>query len=397
MANRRPWLLPDGVDELLPPHARALEELQRALLDVFERWGYELVQPPVVEYLESLLSGNGEDLDLQTVKLTDQVSGRLMGVRADITPQAARIDAHRLASDAPRRLCYAGPVLHARPDRFAGSRNPLQLGAELYGHAGIESDVEIITLLLEVLAAAEIPPVTLELGHMGLFHAICEHAHLDTALESDVLDLLLMKDVTELAATLDASGVDDRVAGHLLALTELNGGEDVLARARSALAGAPASVTAALDDVERLTALVRTRVPAADLHLDFAELRGYSYHTGVTFAAYTADHGRAIAWGGRYDNIGNAFGRARPATGFSTDLKLIASLRRDDVPRLPRIFAPAGSEPALLEAIRTYRAAGYTVVQELPGQQGGAAAAGCEQRLTNAQGDWQVEDVEDGA
>lgn len=393
MAERKPWLLPDGVDEVLPPHARALEELERTALDLFDRWGYELVQPPVVEYLESLLSTNGEDLDLQTFKLTDQVSGRLMGVRADITPQAARIDAHRLVSDAPRRLCYAGPVLHARPDRFAGSRNPLQLGAELYGHAGIESDAEIIALLLELLAAAELPPVTLELAHTGLFHAICEHAHLGDELESRVLELLIMKDVADLASLLDATGVDANVAAHLLALNRLNGGDEVLSQARDALSGAPDSVGVALDDVERLVALVRARVPAADVHLDFAELRGYSYHTGITFAAYTPDHGRAIAWGGRYDNIGGAFGRARAATGFSTDLKLIAALRRHEPVRLPRILAPAGTSPELLAAIRGYRAAGYTVIQELPGQHGGAAELGCEQRLTNAGGDWLVEDV----
>jgi ATP phosphoribosyltransferase regulatory subunit len=391
--DRERWLLPDGVDELLPPQARVLEDMRRRVLDLTERWGYEYVMPPLIEYLDSLLSGIGEDLELQTFKLTDQLTGRLMGVRADITPQVARIDAHRLPTAAPQRLCYAGPVVHTLPDKFAGSRNPLQMGAELYGHAGIESDAEVVALLLECLAVAGVTRVTLELGHMGLFHAICEHAHFDGALESRILRLLLMKDATGLNRELVTANAASDVVRHLNALLELNGGDAVLAEARTALARAPASVVAALDDVERLLGLVRDRVPAADLHLDFAELRGYRYHTGITFAAYIPDAGRAIAWGGRYDNIGASFGRARAATGFSTDLKVLAALARQPAVRLPKIFAPAGSDAGLLAAIREYRAAGYTVVQGLPGQHGGAQAQGCEQQLTDASGSWQLTDV----
>lgn len=393
MPTTNRWLLPDGVDEVLPPQARALEELRRKLLDIFERWGYELVIPPVVEYLDSLLSGIGEDLDLQTFKLTDQVTGRLMGVRADITPQVARIDAHRLPAASPQRFCYIGPVLHALPDKFAGSRNPLQIGAELYGHAGIESDAEVVALLLELLRGAGIPEVTLELGHMGLFHAICEEAAFEPEFESQVLEKLLMKDASGLATELKSSNVASDVSTHLQALLDLNGDTAVLERARRALSRASRSVQQALDDLERLVELVRGFAADVDVHIDLAELRGYRYHTGIMFAAYTPLIGRAIAWGGRYDNIGETFGRARAATGFSTDLKVLADSSTLRPLRLGRILAPAGTAPDLLAAIREYRAAGYSVVQSLPGQSGDAGAMGCAQRLVAEAGAWQLEDV----
>lgn len=394
MAPRRSWLLPDGVDEVLPPQARRLERVRRQLLDVFERWGYELVIPPVVEYLDSLLSGIGEDLDLQTFKFTDQVTGRLLGLRADITPQVARIDAHRLPTDCPQRLCYIGPVVHTLPEKFAGSRNPLQIGAELYGHRDIDSDAEVIALLLEILASARIGDVTLELGHMGLFHAICESARLDGEGESRVLEHLLKKDEGGLRAELDAVGADAAVRDNLVALLELNGPPQVIDRARELLVGAPASVDGALNDLAHLVESLAARAPGADVHIDLAELRGYRYHTGVMFAAYTPRLGRAIAWGGRYDNIGGVFGRERGATGFSTDLRVLAALCEDNPIELGRIFAPAGTEADLLAAMREYRAAGYVVVQALPGQAGGAAEMGCAQTMSNAGGSWQLEDVD---
>ncbi len=393
MPDSKRWLLPDGVDEVLPPHARALEEMRRRLLTLFERWGYELVIPPLIEYLDSLLSGIGEDLDLQTFKMTDQLTGRMMGIRADMTPQVARIDAHRLPSLAPQRLCYIGPVVHTLPDKFAGSRNPLQIGAELYGYAGIEADAEIVALLLEVLNAADVSRITLEIGHMGLFRAICVDAGFERSQESRLLECLLMKDASGLAEELTLADAPTQVRRHLQALLELNGDDRVLAQARTALAGAPPAVGQALDDVQHLVLRIRDRVAGADLHLDFAELRGYRYHTGIMFAAYTPDAGRAIAWGGRYDNIGQAFGRARAATGFSTDLKVLAALGRSAIASLPRIFAPSGSAPELLAVIRDYRAAGYTVVQALPDQIGGARELECDQELVNSSGSWQLDDI----
>jgi ATP phosphoribosyltransferase regulatory subunit len=393
MSSAKRWFLPDGVDEVLPPKARRVEQLRRKLLDVCELWGYQLVMPPVIEYLDSLLSGIGEDLELQTFKLIDQVSGRLMGVRADITPQIARIDAHRMTTELPQRFCYVGPVLHTLPDKFAGSRNPLQIGAELYGHGGIDSDAEIIALLLELLKVAGIGDITVEFGHMGLFHAICDSAQLEHEFESRVLERLLMKDRSGLAADLALAGASADVNRHLMALIELNGDAEVLSQARTSLAKAPAAVVGALDEVERLIELMRARVPGIKVHLDFAELRGYHYHTGIMFAVYTPDIGRAIAWGGRYDNIGKFFGSQRSATGFSTDLKVLESLSDSEPAQLVKIFAPAGADLDLLNAIRTHRAAGYIVVQGLPGQTGSAAAMGCDKRLSKVAGSWQIEDV----
>jgi len=393
MSDRERWLLPDGVDEVLPPRARALEDLRRTLLDIFERWGYSLVIPPIVEYLDSLLSGIGEDLDLQTFKLIDQVSGRLMGIPADITPQIARIDAYAQAAEGPRRFCYVGPVVHTLPDKFAGSRNPLQIGAELYNHSGIEGDAEVISLLLEVLTAAGIKGVTLELGHMGLFHAICENAEFDEGFETRVLEMLLMKNATGLEEFLADSHVFFEVKQHLLALLELNGSEKVLANARATLKGAPSLVDQALDDIECLVSLIRDRIDVADVHIDLAELRGYRYHTGIMFAAYTPSMGRAIAWGGRYNNISKLSDFPRSATGFSTDLKVIASLSPEKVATQVRVLAPSGNDPELVQAVNDYRNAGYTVIQELPGQCGGAVELGCEKQLAKADGNWQLKNL----
>ncbi|MBI4697036.1 MAG: ATP phosphoribosyltransferase regulatory subunit [Gammaproteobacteria bacterium] len=387
------WLLPDGVDEVLPPQAETLETLRRTILDLFRSWGYELVLPPLVEFLESLLSGIGEDLDLQTFKLTDQVSGRLMGVPADITPQVARIDAHRLASPHPRRLCYLGPVLHTKPDKFAGSRNPLQLGAELYGHQGIESDAEVVCLMVEVLRAAGLLNVTVELGHMGVFKGLVAAAALPVDDEGRLLDALLRKAADEVHRCVHDSGVEPRLADCLCALLELNGGPDVAVAARSRLQHAPAAVLAALGSLAELIGQVQRRNPTLDLHVDFAELRGYRYHTGVMFAAYTPSLGRAIACGGRYDNIGRLFGKARPATGFSTDLKTLAALSGRQAAPARKVFAPAGTTPELLAAIASQRAAGDIVIQELPGQSGSAAELGCAARLELAGSTWSLREL----
>lgn len=383
------WLLPDGVDEIIPPLAAEMEQLRRRVIDLMAGWGYRLCMPPLVEFLDSLLSGLGEDLDLQTFKLTDQVSGRMLGIPADMTPQVARIDAHRLPTDCPQRLCYIGPVLHTRPDKFAGSRNPLQIGAELYGHAGIESDAEVICLLVETLACAGISDVTLELGHMGVFKGLVEAAKLDATGSGGVLDALLLKSPDELATACAKSQVPAAPAAWLHGLLAHNGGPEVLDAASRLLADAPAGVRAALDELGALIALLRQRCPTLDVHVDLAELRGYHYHTGVMFAAYTLRAGRAIARGGRYDNIGVQFGRPRPATGFSTDLKSLVALAPAASAPAP-IFAPAGTEPALLAAIAAARGAGDIVIQGLPGQVGSGADMGCTRQFSSVAGSWQV-------
>jgi len=390
------WLLPDGVDEVLPPDAQALERLRRRILDLFESWGYALVIPPLVEFIESLQSGNGEDLDLQTFKLTDQVSGRLMGVRADITPQVARIDAHRLPTELPQRLCYLGPILHTRPDKFAGSRNPLQLGAELYGYEGIESDAEVVCLMADVLKLASSEQITIEIGHMGLFKALIESAGLDADAADKLLDALLRKDASEMRACLDENRVEPRAKKHLAALLELNGGIEVIDRAATLLADAPAVVGNAIRALSALVGLLRSRIPAVGIHVDLAELRGYRYHTGVIFAAYLPGVGRQVAWGGRYDNIGRQFGRHRAATGFSTDLKnLVGICARKPALTQTKTFAPAGSDKGLLDAITQLREAGGIVVQQLPGQIGDARTMGCTHELVETGHGWSNKALDD--
>ena len=385
------WLLPDGVDEVLPPAAAGLEALRRELLDLMLTWGYELCVPASVEFLDSLLLAGDAELDTETFKLTDQVSGRLLGVPADMTPQIARIDAHRIGAETPTRLCYLGQVLHALPDKFAGSRNPLQFGAELYGHAGIASDVEVIALMVEVLGRTGLGEITLDLCHWGLFHGLAEAAALTPAVEARVLDVLLRKAASELPPFLDSAGVPAAPARWLNALFALNGAPSILGVARQGLRGAPAAVIAALDDMEALAVALGVQCPGLDIHFDLADLRGYGYHTGVMFAAYTRRMGRAIARGGRYDNIGGRFGRARPATGFSTDLKLLASLAAARLGGPSRIFAPALDDAELRKAIVNARAEGRIVVQGLPGQQGGARDLGCTQAFARAaDGRWHV-------
>ncbi len=393
MTTQSRWLLPDGVDELLPADAEHLEQLRRLALDLLARWGYQLCMPPLVEFLDSLLSGVGEDLELQTFKLTDQISGRMLGIPADITPQIARIDAHRLPHEGPQRLCYLGPILHTRPDKFAGSRNPLQVGAELYGHAGIDADAEIQSLMLALFGALGIHDVTLEVCHMGIFRGLSAAAQLVPEVDSQLLNALLRKDRTEVDLNLAHARVPADLAEMFRSLLDLHGDAAVVAQAQARLSHAPAPVLAAVQTLSELVAQLQQRCPRAPIHVDLAELRGYHYHTGLMFAAYTRGFGRAIAWGGRYDNVGAYFGRARPATGFSTDLKLLASISALPRKIVPRIFAPAGSAPALLRAIEALRNAGHAVLQALPGQLPNSGYdAVCRQHLREVGGKWELQD-----
>ncbi|MDX1513284.1 MAG: ATP phosphoribosyltransferase regulatory subunit [Gammaproteobacteria bacterium] len=385
------WLLPAGIEETLPDEAARLESLRRELLDLYESWGYRLVVTPFVEYLESLLTGTGKDLDLQTFKLTDQLSGRLMGVRADMTPQVARIDVHHLRTDDPVRLCYLGTVLHALPDGVSGSRSPIQVGAELYGHAGIESDCEILCLMLETLGRANVSDVHVDLGHVGIFRGLSRQADLDERSEATIYDALQRKAMSEIAPLLDSIG--DPLAGMIRDLAALNGGDEVLKEAPERLADASSEVHKALDALTSLAASLRTRFPSLPMHFDLAELRGYRYHTGMVFAAFVPGSGQEIARGGRYDNIGRDFGHARPATGFSTDLKALireGGGRNANAPR-PGILAPWSSNKNLDALIRKLRDSGERVIYELPGQSGSAAAMGCDRRIVKRGDEWTVE------
>lgn len=384
------WLLPEGIEELLPPEAARLESLRRRLLDMYHRWGYELVMPPFIEYLDSLLTGTGNDLDLQTFKLTDQLTGRLMGVRADMTPQVARIDAHHLKRDVPSRLCYLGTVLHTRPETLGGTRSPLQMGLELYGHAGIESDLEVLRLMIETLTVAGVENIHLDLGHVGIFRGLARQAKLSDDQEAWLFNALQRKAKPEIRDYLAELDISAELGEMLNSLADLNGGEAVLVEAKTSLAVASSEVTAALAYLQQLAVAVREQLPQLRLHFDLAELRGYHYHTGVVFAAFVPDEGQALAVGGRYDDIGKVFGRARPATGFSTDLKTLLNVTPGPVKSSVGIFAPADKDSGLEAKISELRAQGERVVRALPDQQGGAAEMGCDRELVSSRGNWKL-------
>lgn len=382
------WLLPDGMDEVLPPQASRMEELRRALLDLYHRWGYDQVMPPPVEFLDSLLTGTGTDLDLQTFKLTDQLTGRLMGVSADVTPQVARMDAHSMRHQGPARLCYCTNVLRAKADQLQGGRSPVQVGVELFGHAGLEADLEILRLALTSLKEAGAEELHLALGHIGIYRSLVQAAELGRDEERALFEALELKSPVELAAQVSDSVSDPALAEMFQALGTLHGGPEVLDEAREAFAGAPAAVGEALAQLRALHQGVAAAHPEVDLYFDLAELRGYQYHTGMMFAVFAPGYGQALAKGGRYDDTGRAFGRARPATGFSMDLKLLASLIQSEPPS-DGIWAPAEGE-GIAEAIAALRERGERVVQALPGQTTGPEAHRCSRRLTQRDGLWQT-------
>ena len=387
---KNPWLLPEGIEEILPPQAGQLEELCRRIIDLYKSWGYQLVMPPMIEFLESLLTGTGEDLDLQTFKLTDQLSGRMMGIRADTTPQVARIDAHNMKQNVPTRLCYLGTVLHTRPESHGSSRAPLQVGAELYGHRGKESDAEILCLMLETLKVAGIKQVHVDLGHVGIYQGIVSRAGLSVEQESELFNILQRKATSELKQSIKRWTLPRKTADMLTFLIDANGDASILKTAMKKLATASAGVRNCLNDLNDVTRLVQKRIPDAPLHFDLSELRGYHYHTGIVFAAYVPGSGQGIAFGGRYDDIGKAFGRARPATGFSTDLKTLISLTTAAQTGKNGIFAPCKTDSGLLRQVKSLREKGEVVVFELPGQKGGAKEMGCDRKLVRKNGAWKI-------
>ncbi|MFI3199783.1 MAG: ATP phosphoribosyltransferase regulatory subunit [Methylococcaceae bacterium] len=392
MQQKDSWLLPDGIDEVLPEEAKHLESLRRKLLDLFACWGYDLVIPPFIDFLDSLLTGSGHDLDLQTFKLTDQISGKMLGVRADMTPQVARIDAHNLKHEWPTRLCYAGTILHTRGDPLEKTRSPMQIGAELYGHAGKESDVEVIRLMLETLAITGLQNIHLDLGHVGIYRALSRQAELTESQERELFDVLQRKARPELQGLMDSYAIDSDLKLMFLKLPELNGGKDTINKARAVFLKANDDVKNALADLEAIAEKLAARFPSLPVSFDLAELRGYHYHTGMVFAAFIPSVGREIARGGRYDNIGEVFGRARPATGFSADLKLLSSLSKQacQVKSHELIFAPYLDDVVLNDKIRDLRAQQLAVVQQLPGQTGSAKELGCTSILELDNQNWVV-------
>lgn len=384
MANRR-WLLPEAIEDVLPHDAVRIESLRRSVLDEFARHGYEFVIPPLLEYVESLLTGSSHDLDLRTFKLVDQISGRSMGVRADITPQVARIDAHLLNRRGVTRLCYCGSALHTLPAGFNATREPLQIGAELYGHGGLEADIEVIRLLATSLGICNVTASRFDLGHVAVFRALTRSAGLAPQAEEELFGALQGKDVPTVRELV--AGLADPVRSALLALPELYGDRRVLERATQILPALP-EITAALSDLQRLADAM------ADLPLSFdlADLRGYHYHSGVAFAAYCAGSASAVALGGRYDDFGRTYGRARPATGFSMDLRELVRLSPDAEAR-GAILAPWPEDDALhAEALRL-RAQGERVVLALPGHEGSWREAGCDRILVRSGEDWIIESL----
>ncbi|MBU2967248.1 ATP phosphoribosyltransferase regulatory subunit [Amphritea sp. 2_MG-2023] len=361
------WLLPDGVKEVLPPQAQQVETARRRLLDLYDSWGYELVMTPLIEHLNSLLVGVGRDLELNTFKVTDQLTGRMLGIRADITQQVARIDANHLSYQGPVRLCYCSTVLHTLPANPLASRNPLQVGAELFGHSGVASDVEIISLMVETLNAMQVnQELSLDLGHVGIYRGLMGEAALSADQEAEYFELLQRKDLPEIGRFLAQSDLDERIKCYLAVLPTLHGGREVLQQARECFAGVEQTIIEALDYLDALAEQISQRYPQLDLYFDLSELRGYNYHTGVVFAAYVPAFGQAVAKGGRYDEVGRDFGRARPATGFSADLKTLVGLAVMP-PKLTRkvVRVPAVEDSAALEVVAKLRAQGERVVQLL--------------------------------
>jgi len=391
MSTADRWLLPDGVEEMLPPEATCLEGLRRELLDRYNSWGYDLVLPPLVEYLESLLVGAGDDLALQTFKLTDQATGRLMGIRADMTPQVARIDAHTLHREGPTRLCYVGDVLHTKPASLASSRSLIQIGAELYGHIGISSDIEIIELMLETLSVSGCDNVHLDLGHVAIYRALAEQAALSGEQEMALFNIYQRKAVPELQAFLIENVSNPALKGAFESLAGLAGDQTILETARQQLQHVCPALTAIIDDLHQVAATISARHPKVTLYFDLGELRGYHYHTGVVFSAYLPGMGQSIACGGRYDHIGEAFGRARPATGFSTDLACLVKIKQQkDSVVAPMVFAPAVDDSSLQAEIKLLRQQGQRVVVSLPGQQVIPAEMGCTQQFVKKGDRWVV-------
>lgn len=384
----RNWLLPEYIEDVLPAEAARIESLRRQLLDLFKVHGYQYIIPPTLEYLESLITGTGHDLDLATFKVVDQLTGRLMGIRADMTPQAARIDAHMLNHQGVSRLCYAGTVLRTKPDGLAHTREPLQLGAELFGHADIESDIEIHRLMIKALQALSLKELHIDFSHVAIFESLVKAGDINANLEKALYAALQSKDkasVAQLAVNLDAT-----VKQALMDLTDLNGDASVLQKAEQQLPKLPA-ISKALADLHIVASQLNDL--NVNVSFDLSELRGYHYHSGIVFAAYAKGYTGPIALGGRYDEVGLVFGRARPATGFSLDLRGAVTALTPAV-NSKAILAPAGEDKVLLSTIEDLRADGQVVIQTLPNSTSNILELNCDKQLVYSNNQWQIQPLQ---
>jgi len=398
MLKSKRWILPEGISETLSPEAMAIELNRRSLLDLFYSWGYDLVDPPIIDFYDSLLTGTGHDLELMTFTLTDQMSGQMLGVRADMTPQVARIDAHHIQHDHPTRFCYIGKVLKTRLEDFSQSRSPIQMGAEIYGHQTYQSDIEIIELLIKTLDMVGIKNITLDFGHVTIFRVLAKSAALGESEEEQLFEALQRKSISEMQEQLQSLDLTKELVDKFLALVNLHGDQSIIEYARTLFQ--EDEIIAALDDLDAVAKHLKALQPDVNLFFDLAELRGFNYHTGMVFSAYLPGHGQAVAQGGRYDGIGKLFGRSRPATGFSTDLAHLVSLsgiNKDLEEKLisQAIFAPYVNDldESLEQQIEELRSTGERVVRELPGQSLDLNEMGCNRRLQKDGSSWIIVDL----
>lgn len=380
----RNWLLPEFIEDVMPAEAARIESLRRQLLDLFKVNGYQYVIPPTLEYVESLITGTGHDLDIATFKVVDQLTGRLMGLRADTTPQAARIDAHMLNQEGVSRLCYAGTVLRTNPRGLARTREPLQIGAELFGHAGVDSDVEVQRLMVKSLKLIGLNDLHVDFSHVAIFESLIEAGDVNQALEGELYAALLSKDKTLVAEL--TKGLDITIKKALVNLTDLNGDIGVLKKAARVLPALP-NIAKALKELETIAGKLGDL--GLQIGFDLSELRGYHYHSGVVFAAYAKNCAGPLALGGRYDEVGESFGRARPATGFSLDLRAVVTALSPAI--LGKgILAPALDDADLQEKVEVLRNKGQIVVQALLNDKTSKEELSCDRTLEQKNGEWHI-------
>ncbi len=391
------WLLPDGVQETLPPAALSVDLLRRKVLQMYHCWGYDLVMPAMIEFMDSLLTGTAHSLDTKTFALVDQLTGKQMGVRSDMTPQVARIDAHLLAEDGRKdrieRLCYCGHLLHAKTDGITSSRTPLQIGAEIFGNTSVTADVEVVSLMIETLHTVGLNDISIDLGHVGIFRNLVSSTKLDRQQEDLLFDILQRKSIPELDVYLSELDVPEALREQFNHLALLNGDITILDEARLVFEDCNEELLQALDHMQAVIEAVQSKYPNTLINCDLAELRGYNYHTGLVFAAFLPGQGKEIARGGRYDNIGGIFGNARPATGFSADLLNLHQLSNAPQVKTLGILAPNNSDPELNKTIQNLRSEGQRVIVDLTDGKSTPAAQQCNKILTHQNNGWAISEV----
>ena len=393
MNMNKKWLLPENIDDVLPVEAKRLEIMRRRIVDLFDSWGYELVNPPLVEFLESLVAPDEDELLLQTFKLTDQLSGKTLGMRADMTPQIARIDAHALSRNKINRLCYCGTVLKTKPESVGASRAPIQFGAEVYGHDGIESTVEIIQLMLTTLKLAGAEQILLSLGHVGIYLELVKATKLQAAQNTELIPLLHAKAKHEIYTYLKEVQVPKQQIEWFADLCDLHGDMSVLQEARSRYSSVSDKITTLLDELQFIADKLSANTDK--LLFDLSELPCYHYEAGIVFSAFVLEIQKEVARGGCYDGVGELFGRARPAVGFSGDMKLFLDINQNSVMDKPQskrfIFAPRSQDSQLQAMIDSARENGDRVVVQLGEEQ--AQEYGCDTRFVKADNRWMIETV----